>query len=202
MKDHDVLRSKRLAQHALAMSILRLVHGDEIAEKTRNAHLRLFQSRGCDTTASIREIAQKGSSEPSLTDVSSGQQEGTSSNSPSVSITLPRSLVFSRTMAQVLFDAGLVSSRSQGDRLCDSGGAYVGMISGSDRDKRLTWRPIDELGRRNMGNHVIDGDLLFLRAGKAKVRIVMITSDEDFEARGFTAPGWEMRKGKERANIT
>ena len=202
MEDHDVLRSKRLAQHALAMNVLRLVHGDEVAERTRNEHSRLFQSRVGYTTASIREIAQKGGLEPSLAEASKGDQDEASSSSSSVNIMLPRSLVLNRTMAQVLFEAGLVSSRSQGDRLCASNGAYIGVISDSDKDKGLKWRPVGELERRHVGNLVIEGDILCLRAGKTKVRVIMVISDEDFEARGLTAPGWKMRKDKEGGDPT
>ena len=197
MEDHDILRSKRLAQHALAVNVVRLVHGDEVAERTRKEHSRLFQSRSGYTTASIREIAQEGKMEPSPAEASEGCQDRAPSNSPSVNITLPRSLVFNRSMAQVLFDAGLASSRSQGERLCNSNGAYVGALSDPEKGQEFKWRPVGELEQKNVGSLVIDGDLLLLRAGKTKIRVIMLTTDEDFEARGLTAPGWKMRKSRE-----
>lgn len=46
--------------------------------------------------------------------------------------------------------------------------------------------------------YIIDGDLLILRVGKWKVKIVKIVSDEEFEKMGGTAPGWEERLEEQR----
>ena len=197
MKDHDSHRSKRLAQHALATDVLRLVHGDEIAEKARNEHSRLFPSRSGYITPPIHGIVQKERIEQTFKEASDGQEDQASSDSPSTNITLPQSLVFNRPVAHVLFHARLVNSRSEGHRLCAANGAYVGVKRGLDKDRGLQWNKVDNKNRGDAGKFVLDGNLLFLRAGKTKVRVVTITSDEDFEARGLSASGWKVGHNQE-----
>ncbi len=93
-------------------------------------------------------------------------------------------------MANILFHAGLVSSRSEGRRLCNASGAYFGARTGLSEDHELQWRPVNDINQGDAGASAIDEKLLFLRAGKTKVKVVTIISDEDFLARGLNAPGW------------
>lgn len=179
LESHDSQQSKRLAQHALALNVLRLVHGNETAEKARSDHDRLFSS----STGYITVPVSKEASE--------GTEDQVAPDNPSVNTTLPQSLVIRQPMASVLFHAGLVSSRSEGRRLCDANGAYFGARTGLDGDRKFQWRPVKDTDRNDAGTSVVDGNLLILRAGKTKVRIVTITSDEDFDARRLTAPGWQ-----------
>lgn len=200
MKDHDSLRSKRLAQHALAMNVLRLVHGSEVAEEARDEHSRLFSSRSGYFSTPPQPSVQEDQIEQISEEITVEKGIQASPNSPSTNITLPQSLVFNRPAAHVLFHAGLVSSRSEGRRLCAARGAYVGVRSGLNKDSELQWQPIDDvlddLSGGKIGDLVIDGSLLLLRAGKTKVRVVTITSDQDFEARGLTAPGWQVSQNQ------
>lgn len=42
------------------------------------------------------------------------------------------------------------------------------------------------------------GESVILRAGKSRVRVVRVLTDEEFERRGLDAPGWrEFREGKD-----
>lgn len=196
MKSHDNFRSKRLAQHALAMNVLRLVHGDAIAEKARRDHSRLFRPRSGHISVPNQRIDQEQISQATK-QASKDKEDQASPDSPSADITLPQSLVLGRPMANVLFHAGLVSSRSEGRRLCDANGAYIGAKTGLDGDGELQWHPVNDVNRGDAGACALDGNLLILRAGKTKVKVVAITSDEDFEARGLTAPGWQASRSQE-----
>ena len=168
MNEHEKFRHKRLAQHTLALNVLRLVHGEEIAQKTRQEHTSLFRSVEGYSAASIREIATKGLS---------AKDEAPKDNS-SVNMTLPSSKIFEQSISQVLQAAGLVGSRSEGRRLCASNGVYVGVMLPSKGDAKFKWQPVSEISKEaldDVRNLVIDGDLLFLRAGKTKIRAVMVT---------------------------
>ena len=45
---------------------------------------------------------------------------------------------------------------------------------------------------------IVDGNLLVLRVGKWKVKMVKIVSDEEFEEGELDAPGWKEWKGGQR----
>ena len=49
--------------------------------------------------------------------------------------------------------------------------------------------------------YIIDGDLLILRVGKWKIKIVKIVSDEEFERLGLTAPGWKEKLEREQNSL-
>ena len=183
------------------MNVVRFVHGEEVAENTRNEHSRLFQSRSGLSVISIRENARK-SSQPFTAEDSKAHQGAALPESSTTNVTLPRSLVFDQTMGQVLFNAGLVSSRSQGERLCASNGAYVGAVSDLKESHELEWRRSGEMKQKDVGPSVIDGDLLLLRVGKTKIRIITVIADEDFEARGLVAPGKKTNIGQKGQNAT
>lgn len=55
----------------------------------------------------------------------------------------------------------------------------------------VNWKP--EMTQR----FIVDGNLLVLRVGKWKVKIVKVVSDEEFELEGLDAPGWkEWKEGR------
>ena len=56
----------------------------------------------------------------------------------------------------------------------------------------LNWKP--EMTEQ----FIVDGNLLVLRVGKWKVKIVKIVSDEEFEDEERDAPGWKEWKGGQR----
>lgn len=206
--------SKRLAQHRLALEVLSLVHSDTDANIAASQHASLFGRR---TSPPVSNDAPplNPSPNPHLTTVPANAPPDVSSslnkhapittpfNSPSMHITLPRSLVMDQPIARVLYSAGLVASRSEGHRLCTQQGAYVGskpsavgpMSDALEFSACKNWKPEDT------SNFVIDGKLLILRVGKWKVKIVKIVSDEEFDAQGLTCPGWKEEISKEEKEM-
>lgn len=87
----------------------------------------------------------------------------------------------------------MVASRSEGHRITANQGAYVGSRPGQvgGMGDELTFTPIKHMGEGIPETYIFDGDRLLLRIGKWKVKIVQIIPDEDFIARGLTAPGWD-----------
>ena len=172
INEHEKFPHKRLAQHTLALNVLRLVHGEEKAQRARDEHSRLFQSLEGYSTASIREIAMA---------VQSPTDEAPKDKS-SVNMTLPSSKILKQSISQVLQAAGLVASRSEGRRLCASNGVYVGVMLPSEEDAKFKWQPVSEISKEafeDVGRLVIDRDLLFLRAGKTKIRAIVVTDAGD-----------------------
>lgn len=129
-------------------------------------------------------------------------------NAPAAHTILPKSLIADRTIAVVLWSAGLVKSRSEGHRLGEAGGAYIGRRAGDDITMRdqVEFRPAKIADPSMMWHNVIqeteaekqqEGEegLLVLRVGKWKVRICRIVSDEKYKAMLSSgecaeAPGW------------
>lgn len=96
---------------------------------------------------------------------------------------LPRSLVAGTPFARVLWHAGIAGTKSEAARLLKSGGVYV--ASGPEQQfaqvKDQTPEDIESFA----------DDLIVLRMGKWKVRIVEILDDVVFEEEGKQAQGWE-----------
>ena len=61
----------------------------------------------------------------------------------------------------------------------------------------LTFTPVMNWHPEQTEKYVIDGNLLILRVGKWKVKVVRIVSDEEYEGMGLDAPGWkEWKEGQ------
>jgi tyrosyl-tRNA synthetase len=110
--------------------------------------------------------------------------------------TLPLALLENASFPQVLYAAGLVSSKSEGHRLIKAKGAYVVLPnSGSDeRPFHLKWDHIPEAADPN--KYLIDFEALVLRSGKSKIRVCRIVNTERFEEKGLSFPGWDELKAK------
>lgn len=199
MEEHKQRPSKRAAQHKLAREVLRIVHGSTEAKKAKDEHELLFNSRSAPHIShdSEREVERRtsGAERPpdtnQLTDKSA--ERTIAANAPSPNIILPRSLIYNQPMSKVLYHAGLVTSRSEGHRLVDNNGAYVGSRPDApdtiedqvDFTPALNWKP------REMEKYIMHGDMILLRVGKWKTKVVKIISDEEFDDRGLMAPGWK-----------
>ena len=127
-------------------------------------------------------------------------------------VTLPKSMVDQQSMAKVLFSAGLVASRSEGHRLLENKGAYIGRRSsnreamGDDlsfvpatlNDPGQTWRNVikdRDLDFENPMDEKDEEGILILRTGKWKIRIIRIVSDKKFDTLGLPDPaGWSETK--------
>lgn len=196
--------SKRLAQHRLAHEVLSLVHSEADAATAQEQHAAFFNRR-TSPPASTEPLPVSHPPNPRLTTVPANAPPDVSSqlnkyapittafNSPSMHITLPSSLVVSQPIARILYSAGLVASRSEGHRLCAQQGAYAGSRPGDSgtMGDDLEYTPCKNWEPSETNRFIIDNQLLILRVGKWKVKIIKIVSDEEFEAQGLTCPGWK-----------
>lgn len=114
-------------------------------------------------------------------------------------VTLPLSFLRAGSFPLVLHAAGLANSKSVGRRLIEKRGAYVVLPnSGSVEDPHaLKWEAIPiSINTTDPNHYLIDFEALVLRAGKSKIQVCRIVSDEQFEAEGLTCPGWEEAKAQ------
>ncbi|KAI9894780.1 MAG: tyrosyl-tRNA synthetase [Vezdaea aestivalis] len=200
--EHAKDPSRRIAQHRLAQDVLELVHGPSEALEAQAQHRFLFKSSssiGLDPkniksaqAATLAAIGDPDNDRPghvNVTNLPAGLQTF-----------LPLSCVKGVSITRVLFSAGLVVSASEGHRVVNRGGAYVG--AKSDGLKRMgddvSFTPIKNPNPDKTWEYVIDDSLLVLRVGKWKVKIVRIISDEEYESRGLDCPGWKVDE-KEQA---
>ncbi|KAM0717079.1 hypothetical protein Q7P37_006931 [Cladosporium fusiforme] len=170
---HAADPGKRLAQHLLASEVLELVHGPEVAARTRAEHQAMRNPR-----------------------VSSGNLQGERT-------VLPRSLVSGAPFSRILWHAGITATKSEAARLLKSGGVYVATSSSSsgvaDQDAEAA-EALKFAQIKNQKPEDVEKDgLIVLRTGKWKVRIVEVVDDETFEKKlgeeGKEAPpGWEEAK--------
>ncbi|RAL15957.1 tyrosine--tRNA ligase MSY1 [Aspergillus homomorphus CBS 101889] len=201
MDEHVIDPSKRVAQHALAAEFVELIHGKTEAEAVALQHRQLFRSRS--STGEPTPLPGKPKPHPipqspyaSDANMAAGNIYAPQTNwekMPSLRMELPRSVVYGQSLSKVLWSAGLVNSKSEAHRLCANGGAYVGSRpsnSGQIEDQ-LEFTPIGIWLPDMTERFIMDGELLFLKVGKWKFKIVKIISDEEFAKKGLTCPGFE-----------
>jgi len=181
MEEHDKDPSKRVAQHQLAREVLNVVHGTEISQEAEQEHARLFQNSPLVQSASLGDA----------------NRLETMSESP-LAITLPRSLVYDQRMANILYHAGLVPSRSEGHRLIDQKGIYAtserwttGKMPGNAPPDQVEFVHATHWKPEETQKYILNENMMLLRMGKLKRKTIKIVSDQEFEERGLTAPGWE-----------
>jgi tyrosyl-tRNA synthetase len=202
MDEHWKDPSKRVAQHALASEVVNLVHGPDEAKAVEMQHRQLFRPR--DSTAEPTPLpvnatvsrAPPNSPTKDFLNPAAGNRfapQTNFQNMPGLRIMLPRSLVVNQQFHKILWHAGLVSSRNEGHRLIVNNGAYVGSRPGfsGPMGDRLEFSPIRTWAHSETEKFIQDGNLLMLKVGKWKMKIVDIISDEEFEKRGLTCPGWD-----------
>lgn len=176
--------SKRTGQHLLAREFLELVHGKDRAEEAENEHRILFGSR---SSTPLGEIIVNNTSAVSWGESPSPH---TFPSSLLVSVVLPRSLISKQTISRVLHAAGLAKSNSAGQRLVASGGVYVGCLRTSVSSKG---NPNDVIKfvpakAEDLAEDFLIEDHLILRAGKTRVKVCKIVTDEEFERRECATP--------------
>lgn len=198
MAEHSQDESKRVAQHRLAKEFVELVHGLEAAEDAETQHRKLFGKSL--TLKDIQNAVQIPVQEHPTTVpkdshpmLNKHAQPLRMEDNTSTQVTLPRSLVYDQPLSRVLWHSGLVASRSEGHRLINNGGVYVGAKSDGKgtMDEALSFTPAIEPGREYLSNYIIEQDLLILRVGKWKMKIIKIVPDAEFEAAGMSCPGWQ-----------
>ena len=184
--------SKRPAQRRLAHEVVALIYGLPEAEKIAFEQGLLFRAPSPAASAAARPVAT-----PNAHDINAA----TNPNAPQVNAAttlsykaqLPARVVREMPMSRVLYAAGMVASRAEGQRLVTAGGAYVGGQKGKalGMGDALTFVPITDGSPGAAWPYVVDGQTLFLRVGKWKVKVVRLVSDKEWERQGLTAPGVE-----------
>lgn len=208
MAEHEKQPSKRIAQSKLASEVLEIIHGSTITREVEAQHTLFFRPTAIPNPLEAKDaqkIKEEAEGDSDVTtsktakpaDISSSlnihAMHTTAANSPSQNAVLPKSLVYNQPIARVLYSAGLVVSKSEGHRLCAKRGAYIGSrpsASGTMSD-HLDFSPCMNWNPRETEKYIIGDDLLILRVGKWKVKLIKIISDEEFEAKGLMAPGWK-----------
>ncbi|RYP24314.1 hypothetical protein DL765_000578 [Monosporascus sp. GIB2] len=192
MEEQNRDPSKRPAQHALAFEVVALVHGVAEATATQAQHRGLY-SRREDTPQELRVVPN----ELHAKDVNMA-------SAFRVDIQLPESCVMHKSIASILYAAGLAPSKTEANRLTKQQGAYIGGAPGQPSASNkgmsygdLTFTPVKNWFPEDTKNFLIDGKLLILRRGKHFIRVVEMVSDEEWEASGKTYPG-EPYKGEMR----
>ena len=184
MSEHEKAPSKRIAQRRLAQEVIALLHGKIEADVVESQHLKLFSSSSAAKTES-GSINQHEDNPASVND-----KLGISTVFNAV---LPESLVYSQPMGRILYHVGLAPSRSEGHRLVAKGGAYIGSQPGQAGGigDEVKFTPVVDWDPSYTPKFIMDGNILFLRTGKWKIKTVKIVSDEEFDEQGLDCPGWK-----------
>ena len=201
MRDHSSDESKRVAQHKLASEFVELAHGRAAAQQAEQQHRQAFSS-----TLTVQDIKAQtrdaGPTDPNIRpddihpSLNKRAQPLTQDASFDINIQLPRSLVWQQPLSRILWSAGLAASRSEAQRLINNKGVYIAGQVGKDKeyvpiDGQVNYVPVKDPKWSATEPLLIDGELLVLRTGKWKKKFIRIVSDEEYEARGLTCPGWK-----------
>lgn len=221
MAKHKNDPSARIPHHALAYEFVSLVHGETAAKEAESQHRSIFSKNALNPNLPSSTLPPRREN-PMLTNqnnitrligtYTSSQLNpyATQTNAQTVTgtqqIVLPKSLIYNQSIARVLHAAGLVTSRSEGHRLAEGKGAYIGRRSNDQGEMSddLSWVPAKPRDPLQTWSYVIresdpgvpveagEEGLLILRVGKWKVRLVRIVSDEKYEEMEVKDPpsGW------------
>jgi tyrosyl-tRNA synthetase len=206
MEQHEQDRSKRIPQHKLASEFVELIHGLDEAEMAEKQHRDLFSKN-----MSIGDIQRSINQERLDAVDAEGEQladlhprlnkhakpQSMESNS-STRVVMPKSLVIGEPLSRILYSSGIVASKSEGQRLVNAGGVYIGAQSSGKEAMAdgVSYIPAKDTAAAFVKQYIIDEELLILRAGKWKVKVIEIIPDEEFEASGRKCPGWPKEEAK------
>ena len=197
MKQHAEDQSKRVAQHLLAKEFVELAHGLDAAAKAEQEHRSLFKKDL--TLADIKAVQREPTSgfenrrETWINPVvNKHAAPATLESNSSTKLKLPRSLVYGHPFARILWHAGLVASKSEGQRLISNRGVSIGSASeglGRKMEDKLSFSPVTGTTPADVEQYLKEG-LLVVRIGKWKLKIIDIIPDQEFAALGLTCNGW------------
>ncbi|KAE9366519.1 hypothetical protein N431DRAFT_417315 [Stipitochalara longipes BDJ] len=184
LEEHKEDPSQRKAQHVLARDLVELVHGPQEAKHTQVQHALLFHNKETRSTSDYDPDVKAGIVTPN--------------NRPNPNMKLPRSLIFHKSVGKLLYASGLASSSSDGHRLANNHGAYVGGPPNKNthepmNDGYISWSQLRNWSPEITRQHLVHDDLLLLRRSKHNVRIILVVSDEEYALSGETYPGMEPR---------
>ncbi|KIV78098.1 tyrosine-tRNA ligase [Exophiala sideris] len=213
MQEHEKDQSKRIAQHKLAKEFVELIYGLGAAEQTEAEHRQLY-SKTLTISDLASSVAEAKAASPETPETRTADFVHPSLNkhaqplkredNTQIRVTLPRSLVIGKPLGQIMWAAGMLSSKAEGHRLILAGGAYVGATAAKGQmDDSLSFTPALGNSAEEAAKYIIDDHLLILRVGKWRMKIINIIPDEEYEASGLTCPAWEQLKTAEaEANET
>lgn len=191
MEQHQGNESKRIAQHTLAYEFLCLAHGERAAIDAQNQHKQMFGGKLSLSGVAFSRTSDvpPGEINPS---VNKYAPQTNANTKPGARIKLPRSIVEYQPLHKVMWSAGMVGSKAEGHRLATNGGAYVASEIGPNpaMGDNLSWTPIKNWSPSDVKRFLLGEDVLVLRIGKWKVKIIELVSDEEYEKLGLSCPGW------------
>ena len=190
LQQHEENPSARVAQHKLAREVVEIVHGKDLAEEAAKQHGLIFQSASSDKSTLKKQEVSSGEH---LDSTAKPNAHYSATNAPSPHLVLPKSLIYDQPISHVLVSAGLADSKSEAARLVTKGGAYIGSRPGKSgmMGDSLEYTPAQNWFSSETEKYIIDGDLIILRVGKWRIKIIRIVSDEEFKRQGLTAPLWD-----------
>lgn len=156
--EHEENASLRKAQHVLAREVVSLVHGDQAASDAEQQHRLLF-----------------------------GKSSVATNEKPTIDLKLPHSLIHTKSIGRILQATGLALTASEGQRIAQSSGAYIGVKG--EADNEVSWVQIKGWKSENVKDFLLHGDLLFFRKGKQNIKIVQVVNDNEYEALGESYSG-------------
>lgn len=200
MQQHEQDASKRIPHHKLAKELVELVHGLGAADKAEAEHRGLYGKT--ITINGILKSAEGQNKQPLEgtgkeafinPQVNKHAQPLSRETAGQPRIQLPRSLVIEQPLSRISWSAGLVASKSEGQRLINAGGLYIGANADAKggMDDALTFTPAKSASWDLLAKYVMDEKLLILRVGKWRLKIINIVSDEEYAQSGQTCPGWD-----------
>lgn len=178
MHKHQTNLSERHAQHLLAVEVLELVHGMDVAQQTQLRHRSLRQPDAMFSASATDSNGHGGTADQR--------------------VILPRSLVLHTPFPKILYHAGMASTKSEAARIIRSGGAYVAVPKQAEENTshfmQITSQTSDDVPSYTRNSTIL------LRLGKWKVRLIEIVEDDEFDKRGLDAPGWSEFKARKIAS--
>ena len=192
-KEHP---QERKPQNRLAYEVMALLHGPIEADKALQSHGLLFGKK--PTSEPGRPAKPLFAKDPD--EINPALNRNAPQNNATTRYahhtTIPRSIVTQESTARVLHAIGLVSSRSEGERLLQANGAYVGAKSAGNgpMSDELSFHWLKEKTQGSMAQFMLDDEVLIMRAGKWNVKIARVIDDEEFDKKGLDCPGWAQFK--------
>lgn len=209
MVEHQKDESKRVAQHKLAAEFTELIHGVDAAAEAGKQHRALFKKDM--SLDEILEFAKNQKTQaPTTVDghpaVTKNAKPQSIDKYSTTQIELPRGAIMNQPLSRVLWSAGLAASKNEAQKLINNKGAYIGAKNSGDgqMSDSLTYLSIQDPKWEWWEKYILDGNLLILRTGKWRVKIINIVSDAEFVEKGLICPGFgaEQPSAPEKAQKT
>ncbi|KAE8443522.1 hypothetical protein EG329_001762 [Mollisiaceae sp. DMI_Dod_QoI] len=187
VKEHMEAPEQRKAQHKLAREFVELVHGVDEAKLAETQHRLLFKNPD-----SVLFRPEDPAAEAGIYSLN---------NKPKVNIKLPRFVIYQKSIGRILHAVGLAKSHTEGHRLVNLGGAYIGTSPHRRKEPMnsgyVSWGAITAWKPEDTKLFLIHDDLLLFRRGKSNIKIVQVVSDEEYATSGEQYPGMtrEWRNG-------